>query len=300
MSPHHLLSRFLSRVAQVPQIPLPQLFKESATELNMLWGESVDFSDEALALFRSGMRLAQLAEQETGHAYHNRVHTGEAMLASVALWGAEQQAGAESTLETGLVVLVAMTAHDLHHPGLWVSKATPQALGAIERHCAAMTSLVLRAEGVEEETIQTIVHIIESTEPVLGVPAAKAAFQAHPSDATLWPVLAGEADLLASVWHSTGPERGRRLAAERKAAHQDNGPVSIGSWRGRWAFLSQDIWLSTASHLLQLRQWQDMERDILAEHATAWDALHFDQARTEQQHHMARINYAPIHSDEDE
>lgn len=282
LQPHRWRDDFVDRVSTPPQRPLPWVLR-AAEEAIGRPEESNDLEVEALC--RAGQRISCRADEDTRNAYHNRTHAGEAVWAALALWQCEQAARlvrgeALWPVLSGLTLIVAMLAHDLDHPGLFVAASQSEDLGRIERHSADLAIAILEDERVNPQVIAQINQIIRATEPVRGVPAAQEAWLTHPSLVTLLPVLATEADLLASAWFSTGPVRGQWLAQEWRAQVPELAQV-IASWSGRRHFLASTRWLSGGSLTFGIDRSVAIEQKVLEEHGHRWDGLAFDVARTE-------------------
>lgn len=299
MRPHRLLTQFQDDLRTAGQAVMPEVFRTVLARMTSRTRASFPeaLTDEDRSLFAAGIQLASEINQEDQHAYHNRIHAAEVLWAVSALWQAERerldQAGDPPLANhDALVLLVAMTAHDLGHPGLWASERVHGEIGAIERHSAIRTSVILAKNSVPPATIQQVSQLIESTEPVRGVPKAQRTWIKTHQIGHLWPVLAGEADILGSLWHSTGPLRGQRLSEERALAGQGQTPT-VGSWAGRGKFLQavSESPHSPAFIQLGLPTWVGWERQVIEKHGTTWDSLPFGQTRMEHQHQMEAISY---------
>lgn len=282
LQPHRWRDDFVGRVSTPPQRPLPWVLR---TAVETLCGSHDPNDPEVEALCRAGQRISRRADEDTGNVYHNRTHAGEAVWAALALWQCEQavrlhQGQVPWPVLSGLTLIVAMLAHDLDHPGLFVGASQSEDLGRIERHSADLAIAILEDERVAPQVIARIGQIIHATEPVRGVPAAQEAWLAQPSLGTLLPVLATEADLLASAWFSTGPVRGQWLAQEWRAQVPELAQV-ISSWSGRRHFLASTRWLSAGALAFGIDRSVAIEQRVLATHGDRWDGLAFDLARTE-------------------
>lgn len=282
LQPHRWRDDFVDRVSTPPQRPLPWVLRTAVEAIGWLDESN---GPEVEALCRAGQRIGRRADDDTRNAYHNRTHAGEAVWAALALWQCEQAARlargqAPWPVLSGLTLIVAMLAHDLDHPGLFVGASQSEDLGRIERHSAALATAILEDERVDTQVIARIGQIIHATEPVRGVPAAQAAWLARPSLGTLLPVLATEADLLASAWFSTGPVRGQWLAQEWRAQVPELAQV-IASWSGRRHFLASTRWLSAGALAFGIDRSVAIEQEVLEAHGHRWDGLAFEVARTE-------------------
>jgi hypothetical protein len=287
MPVHPLLERFLTQIQVAAKRPVLQAFDAAGETL--VPGQHAMALDARLAA--AGQELADTVEEDTANPYHNRTHAAEAVWAAATLWEAENQARVAAgktpwPARDGLVLLVAMVAHDLHHTGQVETLAPGQAPSGREEAASARAALkVLRWHEVDEATQARIAHIIRHTEPLAGVPAARAAYAAAPSLETLLPVLAAEADLLASVLPWTGPRRGEQLGREWTAAGAEKLAQAVTRWPGRERFLGIVTWTSAGAHALGLPAWVTLERQVLAQHAADWDSLPFEVA--ESAHHQA-------------
>lgn len=237
------------------------------------------------ALFCAGQQICfQLTQTREAPAYHNANHAQDAMLAAVALWEATQE---DRTAHgqplypawAGYVLVVAMLGHDLGHPGGPVDPNDASQWGVIEAASARAVDHWLEQEGVDAATRVQIQAIIRSTEPIRGVPAAVAAWQASPDLEHLLPVLAAEADILGSLCWLTGPACGQRLAWEWRAAGAREAARSIARWTTRCRWLERVPCVSPAAERLGLPQMRDLERALLESWGPAWDRWPWPQAQ---------------------
>lgn len=289
MHAHFLMETFLREIEALPMVPLPWTLRETFTELGAAHGPAPSLA--LAAVYRGTQGVAAAVDHDRFNAYHNARHVGETLWAVVTLWGAEQQARKQAGLplwppEAGVKLWAAMMGHDLGHPGNWVDPQDTVNRGAIERLSAQRVAALLREEDVPEAWVNQIQYIIQNTEPFEAVPRARARWAANPDLDNLLLVMAAEADLLASGWFGTGPERGQWLAEEW---HHDGHHIQanrVGSWVGRRAFLNHVVWTSAgACDVLRLPEWTAAERQVLTDQAEALDRLPHEQACA--QHHAA-------------
>ena len=208
-------------------------------------------------VYRTGLVLARQIETEDTLPYHNRTHAAEVLVALGWLIQREYTEGTLVLRSEGLKLMAAMVGHDLDYASIpWDA-----AEGTAESHSAGLLERAFNTFPVRSDlssTCQELVAIVLATNPAqAGVLSER--FQASPHDmARRREALAVEADLLASLLPSLGPERGERLA--REWAQRGNPAAdAVASACGRRHFLRSLQLNSQAAHHLGLPQARDAQ-----------------------------------------
>lgn len=159
----HVLTELMSAMARVP-LKLSATWHTTAAHLQ---------AQACPAVARAGTRIAQWIDQQARqidrHAYHNRQHVCEVMLAAAFLGRLHRLAAPQLQL-----LLLAALVHDLDHPG------RPGPHFAAERHAVLRAQPFLQGAGVPPEAQQQLAALVLATEPNEGVPWALAAGAATP------------------------------------------------------------------------------------------------------------------------
>lgn len=291
-TPHHYLHNFSGQLDLLPALSLSWVMRLTFDSLIGAQPVKQDEWREITQLYQCGQMIARRLEQAPQPAYHNEGHVKEVLCAVVALWAAQQDFQAREGVPPlpaveGVLLWLAMLGHDLEHPGCYVAPSDLAQHGRLEAESAQKVAGIMRAEGAAEHRIAQAVRLIEATEPYHAVPQSREAWRHMPCLDTLLPVLAAESDQLASVWPTTGPATGDRLADEwRKDGHLE-AAHRVASWQGRLAFLRHAQWVSPAAdQILDLTTWLDKERQLLEREAARWDCLPQAESRAG---HLAAI-----------
>lgn len=209
-------------------------------------------------VYRTGLHLAESAQQNQSLPYHNHVHIAETLVASAWLIPFEYPGEPQRIAEEGLKLLTVMAAHDLDYETIPAS--APK--GTAEAHSANLLCETFQwFDGLDlhESILRPLVEAVLGTEPSQGMHANAQRLIETPDDpeARLC-VLANDADLLPSVLLETGIERGQRLAQEwnkRKVPGAD----TVASEAGRQGFLKHATLASRAAERSGLRAAKEMQ-----------------------------------------
>lgn len=198
------------------------------------------------------------------NAYHNQIHSAEAIFASAILL--KEEFNEKELQQYAPYLLVAMMLHDIEHNG--GHNTTPYEL---EKKAVSAMKKVLHSEEVttywnyhlakEFGSLlrfgRRIERIILGTEFKVGVSKNVKAYQNNINDNNFVKLntLANEADIFLSVRHDTGVEKGQLLAVEQ------NDP-SLSSIKGRLYFLEHLVhYVSNASQKLVMERY--LQQQIL-------------------------------------
>lgn len=204
-----------------------------------------------------------------GLPYHNLHHFAEATLAMGVLCAIARGLALISPTDAALGV-AAMIGHDIDHDGVSIDG------GVLETHAAAETIRMSRAEGVGEDELARIAHIIEGTDPA-ALPDNEARMAGILPPGPFGAVgdrlrsLANEADVMASLMPKLGLQLGEALAAERCQAGDPNADV-IASFTGRLEFLRRYGYFTPAAAALAIPRIVEAQIAAFAAAARALDA----------------------------
>jgi len=200
----------------------------------------------AKAMARHMEDLAQQTDDEP--QYHNRLHTADAITAVCLLMQALQYKGYSLCDEWIAAILLAVTSHDVLHPG-----GANSFLQEFEQRSALEMRRVSQKWLVEHLWLDRVSEMILRTDPSLVAgnhdKVKGLAFEMNLDWAC---VLINEADILASATDQHGNELGQALAAELAAKKHPLHSV-VGTAQGRLQFLSSLRFSSPASELFQMR-----------------------------------------------
>lgn len=227
--------------------------------------------DGCPAIARAGTRIAQWLDQRARqidrHAYHNRQHVCEVMLAAAFLGRLHRLAAPQLQL-----LLLAALVHDLDHPG------RPGPHFAAERRAVLRAQPFLQGAGVPPEVQQQLAALVLATEPNEGVPCALAAAGAGHSASGPLPPAAPELQLLhedgalarlacllceADILPSVGLTPAYALALQGRLAREWARPMTT---MDKLRFVERTLALGTVGafflpNVLQLRQTLSAELD---------------------------------------
>lgn len=220
--------------------------------VGQLWKPKHAFSPSAQAMLQVMHAMAAHMEDIAHSAhdepqYHNRLHTADALVSLTLLMMALQSEGHAVPDEWAAALLLAVTSHDVLHPGganAFVQELEAQSVRELQR--------LASQSPIPPVWLERVSQLILHTDPAL-VPANhdKVASQTFVMNLDWAVVLTNEADILASATAVLGPGLGQQLALEWKVKQH---PLhsSVGSEAGRLHFLSSLRFSSPASQLLQI------------------------------------------------
>ena len=212
----------------------------------------------------AGTSISKLADNDTAAAYHNYIHTSEAMAAMYELASAEfknvsnetiQSASVKTKQELILAAVITMAGHDVLHDGLSERIAPPGSTdeykniqaNRLEIQSANKLNELCKSAGVEQNTIAVMTAAIQGT-AVKNTNLSlqnRLNYKENPDLAiNAIAQLATEADLAASISHIYGPPKGELLATEATNAENHALATGLVSTKGREWFLKN------ACHLL--------------------------------------------------
>jgi hypothetical protein len=210
----------------------------------------------AQAMARHMENLAQQTDAEP--QYHNRLHTADALTAVCLLMQALQDKGHALSDEWIAAILLAVTSHDVLHPG-----GANSFLQEFEQRSALEMRRVSQKWLVEHLWLDRVSEMILRTDPSLVAgnhdKVKGLAFEMNLDWAC---VLINEADILASATASHGTELGQALAAEWA---EKNHPLSsvVGTAQGRLQFLASLRFSTPASEVFQMRMQVSQQMTLL-------------------------------------
>ena len=200
----------------------------------------------AQAMARHMEDLAQQTDDEP--KYHNRLHTADALTAVCLLMQALQDKGHVLCDEWIAAILLAVTSHDVLHPG-----GANGFLQEFEQRSAWEMRRVSQKWLVEHLWLDRVSEMILRTDPSLVAgnhdKVKGLAFEMNLDWAC---VLINEADILASATAQHGNELGHALAAEWAVKKHPLSRV-VGTAQGRLQFLSSLRFSTPSSELFQMR-----------------------------------------------
>jgi len=165
--------------------------------------------------------------------YHNRLHTADALTAMCLLIQALQETHFSVDDEWAAALLLAVTAHDVLHPG-----GANAFLQEFEQRSVAELQITASAHAVDSVWLQRVKAMILRTDPTLVSDnhdrVKDSAFEMNLDWAC---VLINEADILASATALFGPALGEALAQEWALKNHPLHHV-VGTPSGRRHFLS--------------------------------------------------------------
>jgi hypothetical protein len=176
-----------------------------------------------------------LARQSGELPYHNRHHVAETMLAAAWL-GREARDSGMITADQAIMVVVAMSGHDLGHDG------TRCLTGRLEAEAAASMRLAGEQAGLDGATIDTLERLILATIP------SGSAYEAVQDPLV---TVVREADVLGSLLPRLGWRLTMALRREWRLA-ADAAAQTVASFAEREAFLLDHARPSTAANRLGL------------------------------------------------
>lgn len=210
----------------------------------------------AKAMARHMEDLAQQTEDEP--QYHNRLHTADALTAVCLLMQALQDKGHVLSNEWIAAILLAVTSHDVLHPG-----GANGFLQEFEQRSAMEMRHVSLNLYLDPLWLDRATEMILRTDPSLVAgnhdKVKGLAFEMNVDWAC---VLINEADILASATASHGAELGQALAAEWA---EKNHPMSsvVGTAQGRLQFLASLRFSTPASEVFQMRKQVSQQMTLL-------------------------------------
>jgi hypothetical protein len=216
--------------------------------------DSLPSSLKAVAMLDTAMAMAEhmeaLARSSTYEPhYHNRLHTADAMVSLCWLLQALKNKGHQVSDDWTACLLLAVTSHDVLHPG-----GANKYLQEFELQSVELLKRMATRHGVSVEWLDTASHLILHTDPTL-VAANHDKVKHHPFVMNQdWAVvLMNEADILASATATFGPQLGNALASEWQVRQHPLHPL-VGTDAGRLQFLSSLRFSTPASMALHLPQ----------------------------------------------
>ena len=221
---------------------------------DFLMDDGVGWEDsEAQTLMKCAFSLAHAIESQVNPvndpAYHNRLHTGDALCGLTVLLKAMMQQEREIPAEWVAGLLLAVTAHDYQHPG--GANTSPQEL---EINTVKALNTFLTLHPISSVWRERIHHIIIRSDPALvAANHDSVAGRSFAWDLDWACVLMNEADILASATDLYGPQLGEKLAIEWHLKGVPSHAV-IGTPQGRLIFLKSLRFSSPGSLSLQLPQ----------------------------------------------
>ena len=210
----------------------------------------------AQAMARHMENLAQQTDAEP--QYHNRLHTADALTAVCLLMQALQDKGHVLCDEWIAAILLAVTSHDVLHPG-----GANGFLQEFEQRSAWEMRRVSQKWLVEHLWLDRVSEMILRTDPSLVAgnhdKVKGLAFEMNLDWAC---VLINEADILASATAQHGNELGHALAAEWAVKKHPLSRV-VGTSQGRLQFLSSLRFSTPASEVFQMRMQVSQQMALL-------------------------------------
>ena len=199
---------------------------------------------QAMARHMENLALQTDAEPQ----YHNRLHTADALTAVCLLMQALQDKGHALCDEWITAIFLAVTSHDVLHPG-----GANSFLQEFEQRSALEMRRVSQKWLVEHLWLDRVSEMILRTDPSLVAgnhdKVKGLAFEMNLDWAC---VLINEADILASATAQHGNELGHALAAEWAVKKHPLSRV-VGTAQGRLQFLSSLRFSTPSSELFQMR-----------------------------------------------
>ena len=186
--------------------------------------------------------------------YHNRLHTADALVSLCWLITALKAGQHSVTDEWAASLLLAVTSHDVLHPGganSYAQEFEQQSVRLFQQHAAA--------KGVPMQWTEVVTQLILRTDPTLVAANHEKIKDTAFSFNLDWAVvLMNEADIAASAMATVGPQLGKQLASEW-AFRQHPLHKVVGTDAGRLQFLSSLRFSTPASLALQMPQTVAMQ-----------------------------------------
>lgn len=226
-------------------------------------------SNIAPSIIAAGRAIAAEADKDVSGAYHNYIHTSEAMASMYELASIEFAHASPDTLEAAgvntkeeLIVLavITMAGHDLQHDGRASALENPST--NLEEISAAASHQLCNANNLNQKTSDIIKYGIEGTIVNKQVSDRNINnYETNPSDPkNAIAQLATEADLAASISMKHGVAKGALLSQEVKNSGNEGLAKGLASFNGRKFFLENLCHMkSRASHTIGLEQERSMQ-----------------------------------------
>lgn len=238
------------------------------------------------SLIAAGRAIAVEADKDVSGAYHNYIHTSEAMasmyeLATIEFANASPDtlaaAGVNSKEELILLAVITMAGHDLKHDGRASALENPST--DLEERSAAASYQLCDANHLNPKTSDIIKYGIEGTIVNKQVSDRNINnYETNPSDPkNAIAQLATEADLAASISMKHGVAKGALLSEEVRNSGNEGLAKGLASFNGRKFFLENLCHMkSHASQAIGLEQERflqvtamSMAQEQLSQAATA-------------------------------
>ena len=218
-----------------------------------LWPQHPPVDLDANLMLKAAHAMAQHMEQVAHQSdfepqYHNRLHTADALSAACLLMQCLQSQGHDLPDDWMAAVLLAVTSHDVLHPG-----GANGFLQEFEQRSALEMHHLAQGMGLSTLWLTRVGELILRTDPTLVAGNHdKVKDQAFEMNLDWACVLINEADILASATASHGIELGHDLAAEWAVKNHPLHSV-VGTPQGRKHFLSSLRFSTPASEAFQMR-----------------------------------------------
>lgn len=228
-----------------------------------LWPNQPPHSPDAIAMRHAALAMARHMEDLARHIdhepdYHNRLHTADALVSLCWLLLVLKAQGHAVSDEWTACLLLAVTSHDVLHPG-----GANSHLQEFEQQSVNLLQRLANEHQVSAHWLAIASHLILHTDPAL-VAANHDKVQHTPFAMNRdWAtVLMNEADILASATHRFGPSLGRALADEWQWRQHPLHAV-VGTDAGRLNFLSTLRFSTPASLAMHLPEQVAAQRSTL-------------------------------------
>lgn len=229
---------------------LPLVLQSCVQEL---WPADPTLVSQAHPMLKAARAMAQHMEdmaQQTDFEphYHNRLHTADALCAACLLMQCLQTQGHDLSDDWKAAVLLAVTSHDVLHPG-----GANGFLQEFEHRSAIEMQHIARGLSIAPLWLERVSALILRTDPSLVAGNHdKVKHQSFHMNLDWACVLINEADILASAMPSHGMALGHALAAEWAVTNHPLHAV-VGTAHGRLGFLASLRFSTPASEAFQMR-----------------------------------------------
>jgi len=218
-----------------------------------LWPVHPPLVSQAHHLLKAAHAMAQHMEDiaqptDVEPHYHNRLHTADALCAACLLMQSLQTQGHQLADEWMAAVLLAVTSHDVLHPG-----GANGFLQEFEQRSAIEMQHIAQGFSIDTVWLERVRELILRTDPsVVAGNHDKVKHQSFLMNLDWACVLINEADILASAMPSHGMALGQALAAEWAVKNHPLHAV-VGTAQGRLGFLASLRFSTPASEAFQMR-----------------------------------------------
>lgn len=251
---HDMLIHTLSNLRNAWPKDWPGLPVVLTSCMTQLWPSSLPREHDTAALLNAALDMAKRIESIAGTAayepqYHNRLHTADALVSVCCMLQALRHTGHHVPNEWAACLLLAVTSHDVLHPG-----GANSYLQEFEQQSVQLLTQMTQDSGVSARWVNIAAHLILHTDPTLVVANHdKVSQKPFVMDLDWAVVLMNEADILASATEEFGTLLGKALANEWQAREHPLHHV-VGSDAGRLHFLSSLRFSTPVSDTFRLPQ----------------------------------------------